>query len=425
MLVGNTLVGALNVNATNRRRHRRFTLGQVKALNILASTAAAALENASLHTQVREAEEKYRSIFENAVEGIFQTTPEGRFLAANPAMARMLSYESPAELIASITNLAQQLHVEPARRAEVQQLLAEHGVVQGFEARFYRRDGSVIWGSLSVRVVRDASGTLLYYEGTIKDVSERNRAEEALQQEAQISAALAEQAQSANRLKSDFLATISHELRTPLNIVMGYTDLLLDGDFGSLTTEQSEFLQSVKKAAYQELELIAAMLDVSRLEAGRLPVELGEMHLPELMDELATEVQDLLRKKPGLGLEWEVAPGLPVLRADRTKLKVVLKNLLSNAVKFTDTGKVRVEACACDGGIEISVTDTGIGIAPEVQPVLFDMFWQGDSSMTRRHEGVGLGLYIVRRLLELLGGTVTVESEVGRGSTFRVWVPNA
>ena len=238
-------------------------------------------------------------------------------------------------------------------------------------------------------------------------------------------ARLLEELERANHLKSDFLASMSHELRTPLNIIMGYTDLLLDSDFGALTAEQSQPLPRVKKAAYQELELITTMLDVSRLAAGWLPVDVGEVCIPALVEELATESQELLREKPGVRVEWHLAPELPLLRTDRTKLKVVLKNLLSNAVKFTDTGKVRMEACACDGGIEISVTDTGIGIAPEVRPVLFDMFRQGDSSMTRRHEGVGLGLYIVQRMLELLGGTVAVESEVGRGSTFRVRVPNA
>jgi two-component system cell cycle sensor histidine kinase PleC len=238
-------------------------------------------------------------------------------------------------------------------------------------------------------------------------------------------ARLLEQAESANRLKSDFLATMSHELRTPLNIVVGYTDLLLEGSFGGLTAEQSDILQRVRKATGRELELITTMLDVGRLEASRQPVEVREVQLHALLDEVATEIQELLQEKPRLTLTCRVARGLSDLRTDRVKLKVVLKNLLHNAIKFTEEGKVEVEAAGLDGRVEFRVSDTGIGIAPEVQPVLFEMFRQGESPLTSRYGGVGLGLYIVKRLSEMLGGRVTLESEVGQGSTFRVWVPEA
>jgi len=236
-------------------------------------------------------------------------------------------------------------------------------------------------------------------------------------------AQLLAQAESASRLKSDFLATMSHELRTPLNIVTGYTELLLEEVFGSVPAEQADALRRVRKAAYEELELITTVMDVSRLEAGRTLVKKSEVNVVELLAELQQETAENVREKPGLSVEWQVAPGLPPLWTDRMKLKVVLKNLLGNAVKFTDEGRVRVDASARDGGIEIRVTDAGSGIEPEILPVIFDMFWQGDSSLTRHYGGVGLGLYIVKQLLELLGGTVTVESDVGKGSTFRVWVP--
>jgi PAS domain S-box-containing protein len=236
-------------------------------------------------------------------------------------------------------------------------------------------------------------------------------------------AKLVEELTRANQLKSDFLATMSHELRTPLNIAMGYTDLLLAEDFGPLTAEQNEALQRVRKAAHKQLDLVIALLDVSRLEAGQAPVEMREVDMVELMEELRGETEPSVHEKPGLALEWWVAPELRSLYTDRTKLKIVLKNVLSNAVEFTEQGSITVDVRACDGGVEFRVADTGSGIAPEVLPVIFEMFRQGDSSATRRHGGAGLGLYIVRRMLELLGGTIAVESEVGRGSTFRVWVP--
>ncbi|HEV8715122.1 MAG TPA: HAMP domain-containing sensor histidine kinase [Candidatus Binatia bacterium] len=227
-----------------------------------------------------------------------------------------------------------------------------------------------------------------------------------------------------SQLKTDFLATMSHELRTPLSIVIGYIDLLLEEDFGPLTTEQGTPLRRVRKAAYQELELITAMLDVSQLEAGQLPVEVREVEVPELIAELRQEIESA-GEKTSLHWEWRVAPELPALYTDRARLKVVLKNLLGNAVKFTDRGSVTVTVQPQKGGLEFCVADTGMGITPEVQAVMFEMFRQGNSALTRRHGGVGLGLYMVKRLLELLGGTVSVESdEMGRGSTFRVWVPS-
>jgi signal transduction histidine kinase/CheY-like chemotaxis protein len=235
-------------------------------------------------------------------------------------------------------------------------------------------------------------------------------------------ARLLQQAESANRLKSDFLATMSHELRTPLHIILGYTDLLLEGEFGRLTSEQRETMWRVDRSARELYELISATLDVSRLEAGRLPVESQEVVVADLFAELKRELQTG-REKPGVRLSWRVAPQLPVLRTDRTKLKVIIKNLLSNAVKFTETGSITVKAYSRKGGVELCVADTGIGMTPEALEVIFEPFRQLESYLTRHYEGVGLGLYIVRQFVELLQGRIAVTSEVGRGSTFRVWLP--
>ena len=235
-------------------------------------------------------------------------------------------------------------------------------------------------------------------------------------------AKLVEELARANSLKNDFLATMSHELRTPLNIIMGYTDLLLEGDFGVLTEDQRKSLYSVGHSARELLSLISATLDVSRMEAGHMPVETDAVDMEELLEELQQETQREGRKE-GLSFLWRVEPTLPIVYTDRTKLKVIIKNLLSNAIKFTTSGTVAIHAVRREAGIEICIRDTGIGIAPETMPVIFDMFRQGDSSDTRRYGGVGLGLYIVRRLLDLLHGTVSVESIVGQGSTFRICIP--
>jgi PAS domain S-box-containing protein len=234
---------------------------------------------------------------------------------------------------------------------------------------------------------------------------------------------LIEELERANRLKSDFVATISHELRTPLNIIMGYNDLLLDGGFGPMSAEQVDTLQRVGKSAEDLLELITATLDLSRLDTGQVQLDVRTIALPDLVGELDAEISGL-RENSNVRFAWDVAADLPALRSDPVKLKVVLKNLIGNAIKFTHAGSVVVRLCGRDGGLEITVADTGVGIAREMLPVIFEPFRQGEPAMTRQHGGVGLGLYIVRRVLDVLGGTIDAESTVGQGSTFRVWVPS-
>jgi two-component system sensor histidine kinase BarA len=234
---------------------------------------------------------------------------------------------------------------------------------------------------------------------------------------------LVEALEQANRLKSEFVAAISHELRTPLNIIMGYNDLLLEEVFGSLTPQQAESLESMRRSSCELLELITATLDLSRLEAGRLPLDLAVIHLPDLLQQIDAEIREAREDKPQVAFSWQIAPGLAPIKTDGVKLKVVLKNLISNALKFTDHGNVTVSVTPHDGGVAITVTDTGIGITAESQEIIFEPFRQVDGSLTRRYGGVGLGLYVVHRLLDLLGGTVQVESDVGHGSTFHVWLP--
>ena len=178
MLSGGHLVGVLNLNITQSRRH--LTLGQVKTLSILVSIVAPLLESSWLYEKVSQAQKKYQDIFDNAVEGIFQTTPDGRFLTANPALARMHGYSSPEEIISSITDIAHQLYVEPAQHQEFQDLLKETGEVKNFEAPMKRKDGTLIWVSMNTRAVRDAKGNILYVEGTAEDITDRKKSEETL-----------------------------------------------------------------------------------------------------------------------------------------------------------------------------------------------------------------------------------------------------
>ncbi|MBI3784173.1 MAG: hybrid sensor histidine kinase/response regulator [Deltaproteobacteria bacterium] len=226
----------------------------------------------------------------------------------------------------------------------------------------------------------------------------------------------------ANRLKSEFVATMSHELRTPLNIIMGYNDLLIEGAFGPLSAEQVEPMQQLARNARSLHALVSATLDLSRLEQEQIPLQYADVQLTEILSSVDAENPEW-REKPGLRLIWDVPPSLPQLQTDPLMLKVVLSNLVSNAVKFTDVGSVTVRAVAIDDGVEISVADTGIGIAPEHHATIFEPFRCIEAHATGRYGGIGLGLYLVRRILAALGGTIALESDVGCGATFTIRIP--
>jgi signal transduction histidine kinase len=232
-------------------------------------------------------------------------------------------------------------------------------------------------------------------------------------------ARLVESLRSASRLKSEFIGTMSHELRSPLNVVIGYVDLLLEEDMGPISAEQREALERVRQHALQLLELIQEALDLNRLEAGLLPLDLETFRVREFVDDVKDSIPpDWV--KPNVNLVWEVESALLLLRSDRGKLKKVLRNLVHNALKFTDQGSVTVKVTTANGWIDFAVSDTGIGMSPEALPFIFDMFRQVDGSTTRRYGGVGLGLYIVKQLVRGLGGDINVTSTHGEGSTFRV-----
>jgi PAS domain S-box-containing protein len=235
-------------------------------------------------------------------------------------------------------------------------------------------------------------------------------------------ARLVDELDRANQLKSEFVATMSHELRTPLNVILGYDTLLRDGAMGELSREQSQTIERIHENALQLLSLVTATLDMSRLEAGQVHVDIQRVDLADIMAEIEAQLRDF-RPKPGVRFEWHVAADLPHLHTDPVKLKVIVTNLVSNALKFTAAGQVSAVANAADGYLQIEVTDTGIGIAPSAQAAIFEAFRQGDHSIGARYGGVGLGLYIVRRLVEILGGTIGVESQEGVGSRFRVRLP--
>jgi PAS domain S-box-containing protein len=229
----------------------------------------------------------------------------------------------------------------------------------------------------------------------------------------------------ASQLKSEFLANMSHELRTPLNVILGYTSLMRERIYGDVTARQEEALAKVHNTSQHLLDLINDILDLSKIEAGKMPMHVEPVSLLQVVDELSETILPMLRSK-NLGYHRDISDQLPVLRTDATKVKQVLLNLLSNAIKFTHVGWVRLAAVPdpAGSGAIIEVEDTGIGIRPEDIDAIFEDFRQLDQSRTREFGGTGLGLSITRKLLALLGGTISVESTYGAGTRFMVTLPN-
>lgn len=233
---------------------------------------------------------------------------------------------------------------------------------------------------------------------------------------------LIEELERANRLKQEFLGSVSHELRTPLNIIIGYNELLSEHSFGPLTPEQDRILDRVGKSARELLDLVNATLDLSHLQNRRDVAAWQSISLPSFFEELALDIQPL-QQNPAVKLLWHSASALPSLLTDPIKLRMIMKNLLANALKFTEVGKITVRTKREGAGIKISIRDTGIGIPPDSLSSIFEPFQQALPSSPPKTKGVGLGLYIVRQLVDTLGGTVSAASAVGKGSTFQVWLP--
>lgn len=233
-----------------------------------------------------------------------------------------------------------------------------------------------------------------------------------------------ERAESADRIKSAFLASMSHELRTPLNSIIGFTGILLQGLVGPLNEEQEKQLGMVRDSSRHLLNLINDVLDISKIEAGQLQVTLEPFALRDAIEKTARAAQPLAERKRST-LEVQVAPDVGTVCSDRRRVEQILLNLLSNAIKFTEEGPVRIVCSLRGDHVQVQVIDRGIGIKPENLESLFKPFIQLDSGTSRRYEGTGLGLSICKKLVELLGGTIWAESEWGKGSTFCFTLPLA
>jgi PAS domain S-box-containing protein len=296
-----------------------------------------------------------------------------------------------------------------------------------------KRNGEKVWIDWTNRVVLDTSGSIREILSIGSDITERKQAQEALVRyrdhlEEQVRertyelATAKERAESADRLKSAFLATMSHELRTPLNSIIGFSGVLLQGLAGPLNVEQFKQLSMVCKSADHLLALINDVLDLSKIEAGQMPLFMEQFDLRTSVQNVVCAINPLAKIK-GLTISVEFAGNVNAVVSDKRRIEQVVLNLLSNAIKFTEEGSIHVAVLIQDNRILVSVSDTGIGIKEQDVSSLFKPFTQLDTGISRKREGTGLGLSICKKLIELLGGSMWVESEWGKGSKFGFEVP--
>jgi two-component system sensor histidine kinase/response regulator len=358
---------------------------------------------------LRESEEQYRTLFEGSKDAVYITTRDGTFIDANQSALDLFGYT--IEEMRKIN--AQQLYVDHADVQRFQEEIEEKGFVRDFELKLRKKDSAEIDCLLTASVRRDSEENILGYHGIIRDVTERKRMEEELRE-------AKDEAETANRTKTEFLASMSHEIRTPMNAIIGMADLLLETD---LTPEQQQYVQVFQSAGENLLNIINDIIDISKVEAGHVQLETIDFNLTDII-ESTCDVMAVRAHEKGLELVYSAMPDVPTdLLGDPTRLRQVLVNLIGNSIKFTEKGEVFIQIKSQEVKKEtvellFSITDTGIGIAPEQIDKIFDSFTQADSSTTRKYGGTGLGLAISKQLVELMGGHITVESTVGQGSIF-------
>ncbi len=338
-------------------------------------------------------------------------------------------HEVPPDYIPTVESLT--TFYEPEVLPEIAAALSRlrtDGTGFDLELPFVTATHIPLWVRTTGQAYREA-GTIVKIGGVIQDITARRRAEDGLRhQRGQLEQLLAERTaantrlRELDRLKSEFLSTMSHELRTPLNSIIGFTGILIKGLAGPLNPEQLKQLGLVQSSARHLLSLINDLLDLSRIESGRLELQRDAFDFADIVSEIVNLLQPMAEQK-GIALRHECSPASLPIVGDRRRTLQILLNLATNAVKFTERGAVDIVAHIADARLVVAVRDTGIGIRPDQLPNLFEAFRQLDASARRHYEGTGLGLHLSKKLLEMLGGTISVESASGAGSTFTFVLP--
>lgn len=374
-------------------------------------------EHKEAEEKLKESESRFRQFAENIREVFWMSDPlKQKMLYISPAYEEIWG-RSCESLYQQPKSFLEAIHPEDQQRAITFVEQQPRGDKTDIEYRIIRPDGSMRWIRDRAFPIKNEVGQVYRIVGIAEDITQKRLAEEELKHKTM-------EAQEASRIKSEFVSNVSHELRTPLNAIIGYNALLLDETYGNLGRDQKPPLKGIQRNAEDLLKLVNEVLDLAKIESGKMPVEIEEVDLAALIQETITGMQPLFDQK-SLFIRFSPSGELPAIYSDSDKIKQILVNLLSNAVKFTQRGGITITTTELPDkrGIEISVQDTGIGIKPEELPKIFSTFHQVDATVTREFGGVGLGLSIVKQLIGLLKGTVHVESVYGSGSTFQVFLP--
>ena len=449
--VGDAILGVINVETT---RSAAYSENDQRVLETVAAQIGVAIQNARLYQQAQqeiaerkraeaaliESEHRYRSLFEGVPIGLYRTTPDGRILAANPALAEMLGYADPGALLE--VNAAD-LFLDPDRRVRQKARLAQENVIHQDEIQLRRRDGRIIWARDTAHAVRDEVDGIHFAEGSLEDITERKRAANEIHQlnavlEQRVAERTAELSETATRLqdanerlkeldqlKSQFIANVSHELRTPLTNIKTHLHLLERGK----PERHAHYMTTLQSETDHLARLIADLLDISWLDQGRNRINLTDVDVNRVLVTLV-DAREVLIRQAGLTLEVLPQPQLPPALADTNRLMQVLTNLIANAVNYTPAGGSIILSSALqqkDGRpwVTLTVGDTGPGITPEDQAHIFERFYRGAAARQRNIPGTGLGLAICREIMQRQGGQITLASQVGQGSAFTVWLPPA
>jgi PAS domain S-box-containing protein len=376
-----------------------------------------------LEEELRVSEEKFSKAFLLSPDAISITRlVDGKFVSVNAGVERLLGYPE-AEVIGKTSKELNVWHDLGDRDRLVECLKAE-GKVENFEARYCTKDGQIRYGLMSNSII--TLNGVEHILNVTRDITDQKHAADELHRALVVADHLRTRAEAASVAKSGFLANMSHELRTPLTSIIGFSELLSDKRLGNLNDKQRGYVTEITGAGHHLLGLISDILDLAKLESGKMDLKTTSVDLNQLMESAFTMVkQDAFKRGIKIALEIAEEFRRQNVWVDAVKLKQIVVNLLDNAIKFTPLGgEIKLEAQTRDHEIMISVSDSGVGIKPEDQERIFEEFEQVDSSRSRREQGTGLGLALARRLVELHGGHISVESEGdNKGSVFTFAIP--
>lgn len=374
-------------------------------------------EQKQTNEMLRESEERFRTMFEKAAISIALADLDGQIIDSNPAFEKMLGYSSNELRSMSFMDYTHPEDVQTNVELFEEAVWGKRDNYR-MEKRYIRKDGSIVWVSLVSSIVKDADGKPMFLIAMMEDITEIKKLEDIRHEK--------ERLEIANRAKSEFLATMSHELRTPLNSIIGFSELLKEGIYGKLNGKQEQYVGNVVTSSKFLLNLINDILDLSKVEAGKIELVKEKISLPVTIGETIVLVKERASKH-NVQIIQEFDPQLGDIEADKLRFKQILFNLLSNAVKFSkkEGGTVTITTKKDGDMAKFSVSDTGIGIKEDDMGKLFNDFAQASPEISKEYGGTGLGLVITKKLVELHGGSITVESKYGEGSTFTFYLPAA